>query len=415
MRNALLPPPLAILLLHVLFQFSYADNWSRFRGPNGSGQGGDGQFAAQWKEADYLWKLALPGLGHSSPVGWEERIFITSGNPKSGAVTLTCLSAQDGAELWQREFAGKTFKMHKLNSYASTTPAVDAQHVYLSWSEGGTMNCAALTHQGDMVWRAFLGDFGEDHGFAASPVVVDGVVCLQVDLEHEGFLAGIDAASGDVRWRAERPVGKASYATPCSVATVGSTQAVISQSMMGGMQAIEVSTGQIVWQDTEIFPARCVSSPFVADDMVIGVCGGGGSGKKLVGVDLTSADKPIERLLLTKHIPYVPTPIVAGDLMFLCHDRGTVSCVDLRAADPSQLLWTQRLGKGIAFFGSPVVAGNKVYCLSTDGRAIVIAADREFELLGITDLGEPTKATPAVHQGRMYLRTESSLACLPGE
>ncbi|MGI9429959.1 MAG: hypothetical protein ACR2NM_14960, partial [Bythopirellula sp.] len=205
----------------------------------------------------------------------------------------------------------------------------------------------------------------------------------------------------------------ASYATPCAVAMVGPTKAVISQSMTGGMQAIEVSTGKIIWQDQEIFPARCVSSPFVAGGLVIGVCGGGGSGKQLVGMDLNSADMPQERLLLTKHIPYVPTAVVADDLMFLWHDRGTISCVDLSAADPSKLLWTERLGNKIAFFGSPILAGDKLYGMSKDGRAIVIAADRNFALLGITDLGEPTKATPAVHQGKMYLRTESSLACLP--
>jgi hypothetical protein len=396
-------------------QVGYADNWTRFRGPNGSGQAGERQFPHEWKEDDYLWKSALPGVGNSSPVGWEDRIFITSGDPETGAVTLSCLSSQDGSEIWQREFAGKTYKMHNLNSYASTTPAVDAERVYLSWSEGGKMNCAALTHQGDFVWRASLGEFAEGHGFAASPVAIDGVVCLQVDLENEGFLAGIDAASGEVRWRSERPSGKAAYATPCAIAMVGSTKAVISQSMTGGMQAIDVETGKILWQDEEIFPARCVSSPFVADNMVIGVCGGGGSGKKLVGMDLTSAETGQERLLLTKHIPYVPTPVVAGDLMFLWHDRGTVSCVDLRATDPSKLLWTERLGKKIAFFGSPILAGDKLYGLSTDGRAIVIAAARNFELLGITDLGEPTRATPAVHQGRMYLRTESSLACLPAK
>ena len=272
------------------------------------------------------------GTGHSSPVGWEERLFVTSGDAETGDVTLHCLAAKTGKELWKREFAGQTYKMHPSNSYASTTPTLDKQHVYFTWAAGGKMHCAALSHQGLEVWRTELGDFAGPHGFAASPVIVDGVVCTQVDHAGGGFLVGIDSISGKARWRAERPVGKATYATPCAVSLGGRGLAVISQSMTGGMQAIEVQTGKVVWEDAEAFPARCVSSPIITKEMVvIGVCGGGGSGKLLVGTNLlgSSQDQPI---LLTKQIPYVPTPLVVNHRLFLWHDQGKVAMADLGTA-----------------------------------------------------------------------------------
>jgi len=400
-------------MLICLANFAHAENWTRFRGPNGSGWASE-TFPATWTDQDYQWKIDLPGVGHSSPVGWENRLFITTGDDATGEVTLHCFAADSGEQIWQQEFAGQTYKMHTSNSYASTTPTVDAQHVYLTWAAGGQMHCVALTHDGQEVWRESLGQFSGQHGFAASPVVVEGMLCIQVDHAEEGepgFLVGMKAASGEIYWRAERPAGMASYATPCEAPGPDNRTAVISQSMTGGMQAIDVHTGESLWQFADVFPARTVSSPFLAGDTIIGVCGSGGAGKQLVGMQLIGRSSPVEKLLLTKHVPYVPTPLVVNKKwMFLWHDQGKVSCVDLQAENPSKRLWTKRIGG--KFFGSPIVAGDKIYCLSTDGRVVVIAADKEFSLLGETDLGAPTYATPSVHQGRMYLRTESTLACL---
>ncbi len=400
------------ILLVAITTATHADNWPRFRGPNGSGLAPDDTFPATWTDADYLWKIDLPGVGHSSPVGWGNRLFITTGNSDTGATLLHCLNASTGKQEWERSLSGKPYPMHSSNSYASTTPAVDRDRVYLTWAAGGKMHCAAFNHAGDPAWRTELGTFDEDHGFAASPIAVEGVVCTQVDQADRGFLAGIDALSGKLRWRAERPPGKTSYATPCTISLPDGTTAVISQSMTGGMQAIAVQSGQVQWQLADAFPDRCVSSPFVAHGMVLGVCGSGGGGKLLAGVDFSSTTvPPPEKLHLTKQIPYVSTPLVVGDRLLLWHDQGKVSLVDLSQDESHEVLWSKRVGG--KFFGSPILAGDKIYCMSTDGRAVALASGNEFKLLGETDLGDSTYATPTVHQGRMYLRTESSLSCLP--
>lgn len=392
-----------------------AENWTRFRGPNGSGVAMGYTFPATWSDEDYLWKVRLPGMGHASPVGWENQLFITTSDSVTGESTLIALDATTGEEIWQQEFAGETYQMHAQNSYASATPTVDEQRVYITWAAGGKVHCTALTHQGKQIWQVELGRFTEAHGFAASPVVVDGVVCVQLDETDRGYFVGLDAVSGDVRWRVERPAGKASYATACSVTLPEERQVVISQSTSGGMQAVDVQTGEAVWEEVNAFPARCVSSPIVAEGMILGVCGGGGSGKLLVGMDFAGqAESQSERLKLTKQIPYVPTPLLVDGRLFLWHDQGKVSMADLRGDSlPTKVSWTERIGG--KFFGSPILAGDKIYCLSMDGRAIVIGADDEFKLLGENDLGEPSSATPAVHQGRLYLRTESTIACLAAE
>jgi len=402
-----------LILFLYLATVAHAENWTRFRGPNGSGDAGEGSFPAEWTAEDYLWEITLPGEGHGSPVGWKKRIFVTSGNHETGVVTLHCFDADTGQQHWQREFAGDTYAMHLSNSYASTTPTVDAERVYFTWCAGGQMHCAALTHTGEDIWEAELGQFTGPHGFAASPVVVDGVVCVQIDhgdTGADGYLLGLDSETGDERWRAERPAGKDTYATPCVIAS-GAAKAVISQSTTGGMQAIDTQSGNVLWQVADAFPQRTVSSPVAAGNMLFGTCGSGGGGKQLVGIELNGQEPPTKKLLLTKLVPYVPTPVVAGDLLFLWHDQGIVSCFALEETPSNKPLWTKRIGGN--FFGSPILAGGKLYCLSMEGDAVVVAAGREFERLGKTALGAPTNATPAVHEGKMYLRTVSSLACLP--
>jgi len=415
-----------VLALFVLATFSGAipalariadeeANWSRFRGPNGTGQADRDVFPANWSEQDYLWKRALPGVGNSSPVGWGNRLWVSSGDPQTGTATLVSFDTDNGKRLWERHFGGGTVAMHARNSYASATPALDAGQVYFAWAAAGEIHLAALTHAGQQQWRISVGRFEGPHGFAASPMVVDGVVCLQCDQAEDGYLVGVDATTGKPLWRVDRPPGKASYATPCVISAEfeGSpVRAVIVQSMTAGMQAIEVQSGSVVWELPHVLPARCVSSPLLADTLLVGICGSGRRGKSLVGVTLAGerGQAPSTTLTLSKNLPYVPTPVVRDRLLFLWQDRGTVACIDL---DDGQPVWQERVGGN--FFGSPILAGAKLYCISTTGNVVVLAADREFAKLGEIELGESSNATPAVHRGRMYLRTASTLACLPAQ
>ncbi|MEQ8209564.1 MAG: PQQ-binding-like beta-propeller repeat protein [Lacipirellulaceae bacterium] len=387
-----------------------AQEWSRFRGPNGSGVAENVSFPAEWTEDDYLWKAELPGKGHGSPIGWGDTIYVTAGDSESGDVKLLALDVASGEPRWTETFPGSTYRMHQANSYASSTPAADEQHVYLSIGQGRQLVVHAVTHDGKPVWKRNLGEYAGVHGFGVSPVVADGVVCVQCDTADGGFLSGLDAASGKLLWKIERPPGKASYATPCVYETAEQGRAFVSCSMEGGMQAIEVSSGKLLWEFPRVFPARTVSSPLLAAGEVFSQCGGGGNGKQLVSVPIPGSGdtQPAKPAIFSRNIPYVPTPVVVEDRMYLWHDRGKVNCLGLLTGES---LWVERVGGN--YFGSPIVAGDKIYCMSVDGEVVVISAGEKFEVLGRNALDEPTNATPAVFKKKLLLRTESKLFCLP--
>ena len=394
---------------------SAAEHWTRFRGPNGSGHGGDFIFPDQWADQDYAWKIRLPGVGHSSPVGWDNLLLVTSGDPDSGAMTLQCLNAASGDEIWQKQFSGEPRSIHDGNSYASSTPTIDSRRIYVTHFGEQEAAVTALSHAGEQLWRRPLGVFIGRHGFGASPIVADGIVCVQVELADRGFAAGLNAETGELRWQVERPASKASYATPCLVEFVqdgAPRKALIINSTSGGIQAADLKTGDLLWKLDSIFPHRCVSSPTVAGQLILGTSGGGGIGKQLAAVKASPDGNtdPTIALQLERELPYVPTPIIDGDRLYLWLDRGIVRCLDLSSG---KSIWTKRVGGN--YFGSPILVGGKIYCMSRGGEAVVVAAGEKFKLLGKTDLGEPSHSTPAVHNGRLYLRTESTLACLDAE
>lgn len=387
---------------------STAENWPRFRGPNGTGVAEPDGLPANWSEAQKLWTVTLPGIGHGSPVIWRDKIFLTAGDEKTGDFKLVALSVADGDELWHQSEAGGTYDQHDRNSYASTTPVVDAMHVYATWATPDNSWLAAYTHDGKPVWRKSLGRYESSHGFANSPMVADGVVVFCDDQLSESFIVGFDAKTGNELWRTPRPSGKAAYATPCVVEAGGGKKAIIVNSMAAGMASLDLFTGKELWRLPDVFPARCVSSPILAEGLLMAACGGGGSGKQLVAIEpnATNTDAT-ERYRLTRGVPYVPTPLVADGLMYLWHDGGRVMCVEVATG---KTVWQDRIGG--SYGGSPIVAGNAVVAMSMEGEAVFLATGREFKRLATLSLDGSTQATPAVADGKLYLRTESTLHCV---
>src|SRR5262245_53789909 len=148
-----------------------AQEWTRFRGPNGTGVSNAKGIPTKISEADINWKIELPGSGHSSPVLWGEKIFLTTTGDKSGGISVICLNAKDGAKSWQHDFALTPFARHKFNSFASSTPAVDAERVYVLWNEPEHYMLTALDHSGKELWQRDLGAFVSQHGCGISPIV----------------------------------------------------------------------------------------------------------------------------------------------------------------------------------------------------------------------------------------------------
>jgi outer membrane protein assembly factor BamB len=366
----------------------------------------------KWEAANFLWRKPLPGVGHSSPVVWGDKLFVTSAIPETGEQIVQAYDAISGNNLWEERIAppaASPYRHHDFNSLASSTPALDAQHVYVTWLVDGKVMIAALRHNGDGAWRKEVGDYKENHGFGSSPVVVDDVVCVAADSEAESAIVGFDAKSGNERWRVPRKSGSTSFATPCLLDSTADEKLLLTLSTADGLTAIDAKTGKLVWQAFEDdIPQRCVGSPTVTNGLILMQCGQGGGGKWLIAARSDAGDEPPKEVYrIAQGAPYVPTPVVAGDLLFLWLDRGIVSCLDLTTG---KLHWKERIGGD--FHSSPVRIGDRIFGTSIQGEVIVLAAKPTFELVARNSLDEPCRATPAVAHDRLYLRTDSSLMCI---
>jgi outer membrane protein assembly factor BamB len=401
------PKSFAVVTWLLISCTSVAENWDRFRGPNGSGQSDDTGIPTKWEAANFLWKQPLSNIGHSSPVIWDDRLYLTSGDAKSGAQIISAYNAKSGKPLWEKRFDAGSYHINDLNSYASSTPSLDADCVYVLWFKEGRVMLAALTHDGTEAWHQDVGSWQEKHGFGESPVVVDDLVYVANDSEGESSVVALDRKTGEVRWRSPRESGTTSFSTPCLLEPSAKEKVLVTLSTASGLTALNAKTGQVIWQGLkDQITQRCVASPIVAGGMVLVSSGQGGMGKSLVAAK-PEGNAVKELYHLEKGVPQVPTPVVAGDLLFVVQDRGTISCFDLATGKQN---FRQRLGGD--FHSSPIRIGNRIFCTARNGEVIVVAADRKYEVLARNSLNEPCHATPAVANGRLYMRTESSLMCI---
>lgn len=398
-----------MILAMLLPSVCAAQQWTRFRGPNGAGLADAARIPISFTEKDYLWNVQLPGTGHSSPVIWGDRVFVTCCSRETAARTIVCLNAADGAVKWKKEFASQTYRQHVDNSYAASSPAVDGSNVYVIWTTPDEYTLLAMNHAGNEIWRTSLGRYTSQHGSGTSPIVFQDMVIVTNDQEGPGSsVVAVDCTTGQVRWKTTRKTGSMAASTPCIYQGAGEGPQLILTSRMEGVTGLDPRNGQLLWQVADVFGFRVIASPVVAGGLVIGNCGEGPNGKGLVAVRPPAAGKKAEvAWRMVNQSPYVPTPLCKGELLFTLSDTGTVSC--LRAAT-GQVVWQERIGG--AYYSSPVCLGDRLYCVSKKGALVVVSATEKYQLLGRSQLPELCYATPAVSEGRMYIRTLSRLICI---
>lgn len=403
----------ASLLLFVAALPVVAQEWTRFRGPNGAGVSDARGIPTQWSGHDINWKVSLPGSGHSSPVVWGEKIFLMSTDEQAGKNLILCVRADDGSIAWRQDLAFAPFQKHKFNSFASSTPTVDAEKVYVCWSTPAQFMVAAFDHDGKKIWDRDIGPFVSQHGSGASPVLFDGKIILPNEQEGQSFLIALDAKTGKTRWQTSRSSVSTTYSTPCVYQPKGQKPVLIFNSQAHGIYAVDPETGNVAWEYTKAFDKRSVSSPIVAGDLIFGSCGSGGGGNYVVAVragDRASGKAPELAYELRRSAPYVPTGVVDGVLVFLWGDGGIVTCLH---APTGAVQWQERVGGN--FFGSPVLVEKRIFCVSSSGEVVVIEASDRFQVLARNPLDETTHTTPAVAGGRMYVRTLSHLISVGGK
>lgn len=386
-----------------------AGEWPRFRGPNGTGIVPAANIPVQFTEKNYNWKIAVPGVGHSCPVVWGEKLFLTSSEKATGKRIVLCVNTEDGKVLWTRDSAAKTYKTHQRNSFASSTPAVDADRLYTVWATPDLVTVVAYTHAGEKAWSADLGTFKGGHGFGISPIRVDDLLIVPIDQDKTAAVIALDAATGKQRWKSERPSGTACYSTPCLYQPDGKPAQLILTNWVSGVVALDPKTGQMLWS-AKPFDAntqeRSIASPVIAGDLVFATSGFVTGRKEFVALKPEGAGaKEVWRR--EREVAHIATPLVKGDRIYIFSEQGFATCLD---AKTGKEIWQERLGG--TFTSSPLCVGDHIYCISDSGDVFVLDAKDDFQMTGPSKLGEKTQATPAIADGRMFIRTEKSLISL---
>ncbi|MBN2312680.1 MAG: PQQ-binding-like beta-propeller repeat protein [Sedimentisphaerales bacterium] len=392
---------------------SQGQEWTRFRGPNGQGISEATTIPAQWTPADYNWKIALPGGGHSSPVIWKDKVFVTTGDQRANLGILLAVSVSNGQVVWRKDFTLAKYRVNDLNSYATATPTVDADHVYVLWPAKNETILVALDHEGNKVWDRTFEGVQNQHGAGSSPVVIGDRVVFSREHESRNTDAksawtAVHRKTGQTLWTLERQTStKTSYSTPCVYSHDNKPQLIFA-SHAHGLTSVDLEKGTVIWEVPDAFSSRVVASLVISDGLIIGTNGDYGRGKRLIAIRPGSSDGSIQPKEAYKFdanfMPYVPTCIAQNGLLFMFDDLGYVTC--LRSAT-GERLWRERPAK--KFFGSPVWADGKLYCITTTGDVVVVKASENYGFLAVNSLGEKCHSTPAIAGGRMYVRTVSHL------
>lgn len=407
----------AICLLCMLHATVDAQEWSRFRGPNGTGVGKLEVPPVKWTDADYKWQAELPGVGNSSPVLWGNKLFLMSGNAETATRHLLCFNSESGELLWDREFESAWHKLNGRNTFGSSTPAVDDKHVYFAWSDPSATLLKAFDHDGNEVWSLNLGTWISQHGFGTSPMIYKNMVILFNSQQHDNVPAGqepgdskmmaFDRDTGRGIWSTPLRATRVCYGVPCIYVNEEGEDELIDFNTGNGVFSLNPMTGELNWE-VPAFTMRTVASPVIAEGLILGSTGSGGGGNYLAAI--RPGKKGEVAYQVKPNGNYVPTPITYEDMVFILGDKGIVTCFD---AESGKVHWRERISTG--FESSPVRVADKIYATDEKGTLYVIAASKDFHLLAENDLGEECRSTIAIANNNMYIRTNSKLMALEGK
>ncbi len=413
-RSALIP-----LLALALFSSTplLADDWPQFRGPDGMGVANAPVPIQFGPEKNLLWKTKLPGAGGSSPVLFGDRIFLTSytgyavtGEPEGSIDRLErhvlCLNRGDGHLLWDKTVPTRLPEeegIRESHGYASSTPAVDAERVYVFFGKSGVF---AFDHAGAQLWQADVGDKTHGWGSGASPVLHEEVALINASVESESLYA-LDRKSGAITWRAEGV--REAWNTPHLVKTdAGNTEIVVP--IIEQVLAFDPANGEQLWHCATDIPWYMAPSAVSRDGIVY--CIGGRPGYSLAvraggRGDVTAT----HRLWATKKGSNVPSPILLGDQLYWMHDN--LGIASSASTATGELVYEQRINRAGMVYGSPVLAGEHLYYVTREGRVYVVKAAPRFELVATNDLadGGVFNASPAAVDGKLYIRSDGWLYC----
>ncbi len=429
-----------ILLFLLIPAIVNAQNWPSFRGPNASGIAEGTKPPITWdveKAEHVLWKTAIPGLSHASPVVWGNRIFVITAISSDTKATFIAkdrgiglandevkhtwqiysLDKQTGRVIWERQaYEGvPRAKRHVKATQANSTPATDGRYVVALF---GSEGLACYDMNGKLLWKKDLGvlnpglwgDSTSSWGHASSPVIYRDLVIVQADGHSQSFIAAFNLKDGKEAWRAQRNE-ITSWSTPTIYEGKNRTELIAN----GGryIRGYDPLTGKELWRFADKDTQVKMQAPLVANDLIY-ITGGYPPGRAMyafrpgaVGdISLKQGEERNEFVAWSSSngSPYTPTPIIYGELFYVLADNGVLSAYE---ATTGERVYQQRLPT--SFSASPIAADGRLYLASEDGDVFVVKAGRQYELLARNAMGQPIMASPAIAQGMLIVRGENAI------
>jgi outer membrane protein assembly factor BamB len=440
------PGCFSVFLVFLFISALPAEDWPQWRGPSSNGISGESGLPERWGATENIaWKASLAGLGASSPIVWGDKIFVTSQtgtvpvqqgmkpqlarddqdlasreNPIGGRsmkstrpgeevdLIVEAFSRSDGSRLWKYSIpaTGELPELNEKHNLATPTPVTDGKTVYALFGNG---QLVALDMEGKPVWARHLGKeyspFIVAWGHGSSPALYKDLIFVLCDHTRKSYLLALDKSSGKERWQADRGAGRVAHSTPLIVAGPKGDELIINSSAR--IDAYNPTTGALLWyagsQRQTPVPSPVFHNGLIylsrgyrnSDYMAIRP---GGQG------DVSSSS-------VVWHVPsgasYVPSILFYEGLLYVTNEVGIVTCAD---AETGKQVWRQRLG-GI-FFASPVAGDAKIYMASETGEVFVLKAGREPVILAQNNLDERILASPAISNGKLFLRSDGTLFCI---
>lgn len=417
------------------------NNWSQWRGPEGNGLSAETNLPMEWSETRNIrWKAAIAGRGHSSPIVWGDRVFLTTdieGEVVEGAKAVRhviegqdfvhpdsvganrrhtfkviCLDRNTGRILWeQTAYTGTVFDdRHRKGSYAAPTPATDGKLLF-AWFGGEGDGLYAYDFNGKLRWKAAIGKIASvGMGPGSSPVIFENLVILQCD-EDEGknsFIVALNAATGKEVWKTQRKV-QASWATPLLVRHSGRAELITSGNEL--IISYDPKTGREIWH-AKGHESNAIPTPLAGNGMVYVYAGF--PVKKTMAIKLGASgditNTPNIAWQYDKGTAYVPSSVLIGNHIYLVSDRGIITCLD---AITGKIVYEGgRIPVPATFTASPVAFDGKIMLTSEDGDTYIVKAGPKHEVLATNSIGEPVYASPAISDGLIFIRGEKNLFCI---
>ena len=429
---------LSILLLCLIPLTGQAQNWPQFRGPGASGVAEGRPAAVKWdaqKSVNTRWKTAIPGLAHSSPVVWGNKVFITTA-VTSGAKEETryglygdvapvkddpkhvwkvyALDKLTGQILWERvAYEGlPKVKRHPKSTHADSTPVTDGKYLVVLFGSHGLY---AYNLDGKLLWKQDIGildsgwfydpDYQWEHG--SSPIIYRNLVIVQADIQKDSFIAAYNLKNGKLVWKTPREE-VSSWGTPTIYEGTTRTELIANGSK--AIRGYDPMTGRELWRLTPNSEIT-TPTPFAARNLIY-VTSGYAPIQPIYAIkpgatgDISLKDGAVSNEFIAwskqRGGPYMPTPVVYGDILYTCSNQGVLTAYK---ADTGDRLYQERLGgKGGAFTSSPVASDNKLYLLSEDGDIFVVKTGPKYELLATNPVGEVMMASAAISDGLLIVR-----------